>query len=105
MSKIDPEMLDQIGSASGIEYKKDNHGNILAVKGPWLPDWFDNYTECLRENQNARRIQLLQKAGKNPNGQTKEVAKAFEDRKKIQLIRKERAETALLASQKFEGGN
>lgn len=104
MSKIDPEMLDQIESGRGIEFKKDNYGNVLACKGPWLPDWFDNYTECLRENQNARRIQLLREAGLNEHGQTKDQQKAFETRKKVQMIRKEKAEAALLASKDFEEG-
>jgi hypothetical protein len=104
MSRIDPEMLDQIERQRGMEMKKDNDGNVLAWKGPWLPDWFDNYTECLRENQNARRVQKLKDAGLNEHGQTKEEAKSFEDRKKIQLIRKQKAEDALLASEKFSGG-
>lgn len=104
MSKIDPEMLDHIDSGRGMTTKKDNDGNVLAWKGPWLPDWFDNYTECLRENQNARRIQLLKNAGLNENGQTQEQAKEFEKRKKVQTVRKEKAEAALLASKDFSEG-
>lgn len=104
MSKIDPEMLDQIERQRGIEMKKDGDGNVLAWKGPWLPDWFDNYTECLRENQNARRVQKLRDAGLNENGQTKEQAKAFSEKQRIQKIRKQKAEDALLASEKFDKG-
>ena len=104
MSKIDPEMLDQIEQGRGMELRKDKDGNILAWKGPWLPDWFDNYTECLRENQNARREKLLREAGLNKHGQTKDQFAAFEKRGKIQTIRKEKAEAALLASKDFEEG-
>jgi hypothetical protein len=104
MSKIDPEMLDQIDTGRGMTTKRDNDGNILAWKGPWLPDWFDNYTECLRENQNARRVKLLRDAGLNEHGQTKEQAEAFQKRKQVQTIRKEKAEAALLASKKFDEG-
>lgn len=104
MSKIDPEMLDQIEAGRGMETKRDKEGNILAWKGPWLPDYFDNYTECLRENQNARRIKLLKDAGLNASGQTPEQQKAFEQRASIQKVRKEKAEAALLASKKFDEG-
>lgn len=104
MSKIDPEMLDVMESGRGMTTKRDNDGNILAWKGPWLPDWFDNYTECLRENQNARRIQLLKQAGLNEQAQTKDQQSAFEKRHDVQMIRKEKAEAALLASKDFEGG-
>lgn len=104
MSKIDPEMLDSIDAGRGMTTKKDNDGNILAWKGPWLPDWYDNYTECLRENQNARRVQLLKQAGLNEHGQTPQQAKDFQKRKEVQTIRKEKAESALLASKKFDEG-
>lgn len=104
MSKIDPEMLDQIDTGHGITTKKDNNGNVLAWKGPWLPDWFDNYTECLRENQNAKRVQVFKNAGLNNHGQSQAEAKAFDDKKKIQMVRKQKAEAALLASQDFEKG-
>lgn len=104
MSRVDPEMLDQMESGSGIQTKKDAYGTILAWKGPWLPDWYDNYTEMLRENQNARRVELLKKAGLNENAQTPEQAKAFKEKQKIQMIRKQKAEAALLASNDFSEG-
>ena len=104
MSKIDPEMLDQIDLGRGITTKRDNDGNILAWKGPWLPDWYDNYTECLRCNQDELRKKKLRDAGLNEHDQTKEQAQAFEKRKQVQTVRKEKAEAALLASKKFEEG-
>ena len=104
MSKIDPEMLDQIEAGRGIETKRDKEGNILAWKGPWLPDWFDNYTECLRENQNARRVRLFKEAGLNEHGQTKEQQATFDKKRKVQLARKEASEAAMLASKTFGEG-
>ncbi len=101
MSKIDPAMLDQLDT--GWVFKRDQYGNILACKGPWLPDYFDNYTEALRENQNANRVSKLKAQGLNPQGQTEAQSKAFENKRKIQLIKKEKAETALLASENFGG--
>ena len=101
MSKIDISMLDK--NLGGWESKTDQYGN-QAFKGPFLPDWFDDRLECHKANQEFLRISKLQKLGLNEHGQTKEQQKAFEKRKEIQLIRKEHAESALLASKTFEGG-
>ena len=79
---------------SGIEIRKDRYGNSIGYKGPWLPDWYDNYTEMLRENQKARRIALNTEAGLNEHAQTKEQADAFKKRQKLAEDRKRKAELA-----------
>lgn len=104
MAKINPEEMQEIEQGGGIEIKTNQHGQTIGWKGRYLPDYFDNYTECLRLNQDARRVQLLAAEGKNDQGQTKEQQKAFTERQKIQKIRKEKAEDALLASQNFSKG-
>jgi len=102
--KIDPNQIESMEKARGIEVKVDSNGMPVAWKGVYLPDWFDNYMECHKENQNARRKHLLAAEGKNEHGQTKEEEKAFNDRKRIQLERKKKAEAALLASAAIEKG-
>lgn len=93
MAKIDPKDLE-FAAQQGIEMKKDNNGAVIGYKGPWLPHWYDNYTEMLRENQNELRIQRQTKAGLNAHAQTPEQAKEFEKRKKVAMVRKEKAEMA-----------
>lgn len=104
MSKIDPIVLDQIEAGASMQVKSDSNGMPIAWKGPWLPDWFDNYMECHKENQAALRIKKLKAEGKNENGQTPEQEKEFKHRAEIQQQRKQKAEAALLASKDFTAG-
>lgn len=102
--RIDPKELDTALKGTGLQVKTNADGQPIAWKGPYSADWFDNYTECLRENQHARRTSLLAKEGKNAQGQTKDQEKEFNDRKRIQVIRKQKSEAALLASESFNKG-
>ena len=63
-------------------------------KGPWLPDWYDNYVEMLRDNQNVRRIKLQKDMGLNEHAQTPEQEKAFFKKKAVQEDRRKKAELA-----------
>ena len=91
--KIDPKELE-VAATTGIEIKYNTQGQPIGYKGPWLPDWYDNYTECLRENQFEKRRIDAKKMGLNEHLQTPEQEKAFKKRQEIQLKRKEKAETA-----------
>ena len=103
MSKIDPEALE-IQATGSMVVKTDANGAVIGWKGPWLPDWYDNYTECLKDNQTELRRKQLARDGRNEQGQTKEQEKEFKHRQAVQLQRKQKAEAALLASQDLEGG-
>lgn len=94
MSIIDPRLLTQIEKGGGIEIKRNLQGLPVAYKGPHLPDWYDNYMECLKDNQNENRRLSLAKEGKNFHMQTPEQEKAFNKRVLIAKQRKEKAELA-----------
>ena len=98
MAKVDPEALKQAEEGTVILEVKTPDGRLIGYKGRFIPDVYDNFTECLRENQNAHRIANLKKEGKNANAQTKEQEKAAEERKKLQQARKEKADVALLGA-------
>ena len=98
MAIVDPEMLKKIQHGSTIIQFKDPAGAVLGYQGRFLKSVFDNYTECLRENAKEREQQEFKKLGLNQHGQTKEQAKAFEDRKKVQQAKKEKAELALIGA-------
>lgn len=94
MSIIDPKLLKQIEIGGGIEIKRNLQGLPVAYKGPHLPDWYDNYMECLKDNQNENRKVMLAKEGKNFQMQTPEQEKAFNKRLALSKQRKEKAELA-----------
>lgn len=104
MSRIDPKALDHVQAMSGIVIKSDAHGMPLAYKGPHLPDYFDNYTECLKENSAALRKSTLKAKGLNEHGQTPEQEKSFKQRQQVRLARKKKSEDALLAAEGISGG-
>lgn len=92
--KITEDQLANIKQNSGgIEVMQLPNG-ILAYKGPWIPDYFDNYTECLYANINHRRNEEARKRGLNEQFQTPAQQAEFEKRRKIQMELKRRAEIA-----------
>lgn len=97
MGVIDPELLIQSQEGTIIKEIKDANGMILGYKGRFLPHVYDNFTECLRENQNAHRIEVLKKQGLNQHGQDKQQEEEFKQRAKRQHEQKEKAEMALAA--------
>ena len=92
--KIDPKVLEIEAMQGTIEIKYNAQGQPIGWKGPWLPDWYDNYQECLKENQWAKRKLDYSKEGKNEHGQTPEQEKEFKKRQAVQLDRKRKAELA-----------
>ena len=93
MAQIDPKEFEKLEkSQPGIERRTVN--GFTYFKGPWLENWFDDYTEMLRENQKAKRIADHKKNGLNEDGQTPEQARDFEKRKKLALEKKKKAEIA-----------
>ena len=98
MPIVGPEILERIKQGTTIIHFKDPNGTVLGYQGRFLKSVFDNYTECLRENAKEREQQEFKKLGLNQHGQTKEQAKAFEDRKKVQQAKKEKAELALIGA-------
>ena len=65
-------------------------GDKTAYKGAYLDDFFDNYTECVQANSEAKSKKDLKAQGLNEYGQTKEqvelharVQKLLEERSKI----------------------
>lgn len=98
MSIIDPEILKRTQEGTVIIQVKDAMGNAIGYKGRFLPHTYDNFTEALRENQKAREQTEFKRLGLNEHGQTKEQAKAFEDKKKIQQLKKDKAEMALIGA-------
>lgn len=94
MSIIDPRLLKEMEMGGGIEIKRNLQGIAVAYKGQFLPDWYDNYMECHRDNQNENRRLSLAKEGKNFHGQTPEQEKAFNKRLALAKQRKEKAELA-----------
>ena len=92
--KINPEELEKIAN-SGIEIKYDRQGQPRAWKGSSLPDWFDGYSECLKENQFQARRDEAKARGLNEHFQTPDQEKAFKKRQQVQLARKEKAELGL----------
>lgn len=93
--RVDETLLKE-AETSGMIPRRDAHGNIIAWKGPWLPHWYDNYMEALRENQNEHRIQEHKKIGLNEQGQTKEQEVQF---KRDQQLAKDKQRKAELAAE------
>lgn len=75
--------------------QKEDHGikevNPGIWRGPWRKEMYDNYTECLKENQDTLRIRELKAEGLNSQGQTKEQEGDFNNRKAEATDKKERA--------------
>lgn len=93
MAKVDIKDLEVL-EKQGVEVKTDKQGNILGFKGPWLPDWYDDRMEMMRENQRELNRIRCEKLGLNEHGQTKEQQKAFEKRKAVAEEKKRKAELA-----------
>lgn len=93
MAKIDPKDLE-VMEKQGVEIKKDTLGNVLAYKGPWLPDWYDDRMEMMRDNQKELNRQKCAKLGLNEHGQTKEQQESFKKRKAVSEEKKRKAEIA-----------
>ena len=95
MGRIDPRAIEEMQISTGIEMKRDMYGNPIAYRGRYLPEiWYDNYTECVRENSMERERLKLLKEGRNIHGQTKEQEEAFFKRKKVSEEKKKKAELA-----------
>lgn len=98
MPIIDPEALKASIRGTRIIEIRNDADELIGWKGPFSPDTYDNYTECLKVNQAARSLKVHKELGMNQFAQTKEVAKAFDDKKRIQLRKKEVAELALMGA-------
>ena len=93
MAKVDEaQFRAMVKDDPRIERKVVN--GFTYFKGPWLPEWYDNYIEMLKENQNARRIKILKDGGFNEHGQTPDQEKAFFKKKAVQDDRRKKAELA-----------
>ena len=90
MAKIDPKDLEAL-STSGIEVKTDANGYAIGFKGPWLPDWYDDRMEMMRENQAQHEKDVLAKQGLNAQAQTPEQAKNLQRGINLAKQRKEKA--------------
>lgn len=99
MGVIDPSVLERKMAGNQLVEVKNAQGVTIGWKGPFVESVYDNMTECLRDNQNARRIQEAKSRGLNEHGQTKEQEAEFKKKQKEQLARKERADMALAAAQ------
>lgn len=100
MPKIDPEELKQIERGTIIQEIKNANGLVIGYKGRFLPDVYDNYTECLRENARASEVAELKKRGLNEHGQTKDQAEKFARRVMRSQQIKEKADVALAMTEK-----
>jgi len=92
--RINQDEVEQVIKQGGIEIKRDHAGNPLAYKGPFLDFWYDNYTECLRENSAENRRQVHKAFGLNEMAQTPEQEKAFKKKLAVAAQKKEKAELA-----------
>lgn len=102
MPRVPEEFLKE-AEVQGIEYKTDKNGALLGIKGPWLPHWYDNYTEMLRENMNERRTQVNKQHGLNEHGQTPAQEKSMQ-REKIRTDKlKDKAELAGVMAEQAKG--
>ena len=93
MSKVDESQF-KLMEKNDPRIERKNINGMTYFKGPWLPDWYDNYVEMLKENQSARRIKLQRDAGLNDQGQTPDQEKAFLKKKAVQEDRRKKAELA-----------
>lgn len=94
MAIIPEEQLKQ-QEEMGTQYRRDSEGNVLGIKMRFLPDWYDNFTECLKDNQRQRQVLLWKQEGKNEQGQTPAQEADFKKRQKIAEQRKRQAELAV----------
>lgn len=78
----------------GIQSVPLNNGTVAWVGGELPENYYDNYTECLYANINAKRIRVHKEHGLNEQAQTKEQEKAFLDKRALQMKKKEKAEIA-----------
>lgn len=95
MGKMSQKDVDEMikKQGRGIERMQLPDGRIMC-KGPWLNVWYDDYTECLRENTKIRRLKLAHERGLNGQFQTPEQEASFKARMAESKKKKERAEIA-----------
>ena len=100
MTEISNKYVEEMSiEETSMRVKQLSDGTIVHA-GPWLKDkngapvWFDNYTECLYANINFKRIQTNKRNGLNEHGQTPDQEKAFKERQKEALKKKEKAAVA-----------
>lgn len=89
MAKVSQEEYDKMKIDSSRRIEEVAPG---VFKGPWLPDLYDNRTECWRENMEFLEKKERREAGQNESGRTVEEEKVYQQKRKVQLEKKRQSE-------------